>query len=419
MPSTEFDATTPATADGRSDTELVGAVADELRHPREEPADSFVLHAPLELAARTALLPRVPDLARDAARERITEIATQYEAFGPAVVDPAPRDFDSPAAAAAALARAIDAGDLDEVDATATALASIASGAELRALLADAVVTRLSAAGHAPIFLYQLPRVAPRGELTAELLRPLARELARQPDWRLTWHERRRRHRRLPAEALHAAIAATPRLGSPGSDFIYPLMSQAEQSGVAPDLLADAVAGVPVADAVPVILRAAAWSMLVEPPDHAPYGWTHCLTMPQAVLGIADVLDDPRTAVAVAATYVVGFRAAHAQRPLIESRPPDPEIDLTSAIEAGPDIAAAAAWNAPTPSVERVITELVDARRAAPRRALREVHARLPRRRRDRPHAPAPVPGRGGEARGLLGGEHLRRHAHSTWARMA
>jgi hypothetical protein len=167
------------------------------------------------------------------------------------------------------------------------------------------------------------------------------------------------RRRRLPAEALHAAIAATPRLGSPGSDFIYPLMSQAEQRGVAPDLLADPVAGVPVADAIPVVLRAAAWSMLVEPPDHAPYGWTHCLTMPQAVLGIADVLDDPRTAVAIAATYVVGFRAAHAQRPLVETPPPDPEIDLTRAIEAGPDIAAAAAWNAPLPSTERMTTELV------------------------------------------------------------
>ncbi len=216
------------------------------------------------------------------------------------------------------------------------------------------------------------------------------------------------RDRRDPAARLTGERLHLPADGAGGAD-----------AASRRELLADPVAGVPVADAVPVILRAAAWSMLVEPPDHAPYGWTHCLTMPQAVLGIADVLDDPRTAVAVAATYVVGFRAAHAQRPLIESRPPDPEIDLTSAIEAGPDIAAAAAWNAPTPSVERVITELVTPRRAAPRRALREVHARLPRCRRDRPHARAPVPGRGGEARGLLGGEHLRRHAHSTWARMA
>src|SRR5262245_23130653 len=264
MSSTEQD-------QGLSDAELVADVAEHVRHPREEPADSFVLHAPLELAARTALLPRVPEHARDAARERIVEIATQYEAFGPAIADPEPRDPGTPTEAAAALARAIDAGDLDEVDATAAALASVASGPELRALLAEAVVTRLSAAGHAPIFLYLLPRVAPRAGPRGAPPPPLARAPARQPDWRLTWHERRMRHRHLPASALHAAIAATPRLGSPGSDFIYPLMSQAEQSGVAPDLLADPVAGVAVADAVPVILRAAAWSMLVEPPDHAPY----------------------------------------------------------------------------------------------------------------------------------------------------
>ena len=50
--------------------------------------------------------------------------------------------------------------------------------------------------------------------------------------------------------------------------------------------------------------------MLVEPPDYAPYGWTHCLTLPQAVLGIAGACREPRAALAVAATFVVGFRAA-------------------------------------------------------------------------------------------------------------
>ena len=61
--------------------------------------------------------------------------------------------------------------------------------------------------------------------------------------------------------------------------------------------------------------------MLQEPPDYAPYGWSHCLTMPQAVMGIAgDGVDVPR-ATAVAATYVVGFRAALGQRAL------DPELD--------------------------------------------------------------------------------------------
>ena len=58
------------------------------------------------------------------------------------------------------------------------------------------------------------------------------------------------------------------------------------------------------------------------------------------------------------ATQIEDMPARTAGR-YIESLLPDPEIDLTRAIEAGPDLAAAAAWNAPTPSVERVITELV------------------------------------------------------------
>ncbi len=53
--------------DDLSDAELVAAVAAVVRTPRADPADSFVLHAPLELAARTALLPRVSPGSRAAA----------------------------------------------------------------------------------------------------------------------------------------------------------------------------------------------------------------------------------------------------------------------------------------------------------------------------------------------------------------
>ncbi len=358
MPSTETPPVLAGTEAG-SDVALVAEVADRIRRPRRDPADSFVLHAPLELAARSALLPRVDESARDEARARIEDIATGYEAFGPPVDEPEHRAgaAGSPAAVAAELATAIDAGELDDVDVTASALARVATGPELRAVLAPVVVDRLAAAAHAPIFLYQLPRVAPRGELTLELVRPLVRELARQPDWRLSWHHRRARARRIPADALRGALAATPRLGLPGSAFIHPVMSQAESSGIAAELLRGPTAGVAVDEGARVVLRAAAWSMLDEPTDHAPYGWTHCLTMPQAVLGLADVLE-PRIALAVASTYVVGFRAAMAQRPLSEASPPDPEIDLTRAIAAGPDVAAAAAWHAPAPALSRVVTEL-------------------------------------------------------------
>ena len=77
-------------------------------------------------------------------------------------------------------------------------------------------------------------------------------------------------------------------LGVPGSDFIFPIMHQAEESGLATNLLSAFETEPGDARRVACELsRIAAWSMLEEPPDHAPYGWTHCLTMPQAVMAIA------------------------------------------------------------------------------------------------------------------------------------
>ena len=328
--------------DAASDRRLVAAAADVVQVPRAEPANSFVLHAPLELVARTALLPRVAPERRAEARQRIRELASNYDATSPALPPPPAREFETLAAAAARLHDAVEAADLDEVDAIGAWLGRHATPADLRTLLADEVLTRLSAAAHAPIFLFHLPRVAPRGELPGELVRPLLRELARFPSWRIEWIDdgsRAGEPRLEPAARMFDAVAAAPRLGIPGSDFIFPLMSQVDRSGVAASLLADAVGTGDFAGAARDALRAAAWSMVHEPPDHAPYGWSHCLTMPQAVLGIAHVTSDPRRALAVAATYVVGFRAALAQLPLIDHAPPV----ATDAQHAFDDVATAAA----------------------------------------------------------------------------
>ena len=198
-----------------SDAALVRAVADRVRHPRLDPADSFILHAPLELLARAALLPWVNPDGREAARLRLVALVTQFETPAPAACPPVPVSVDSPADAAHQLVGALDTGDLDRVDALATALAAAVSPSELTALLAEAVLPRLAAAGHAPIFLYHLPRVSPRGEAAVELLRPLARELARYPDLKIRWTESR------PTgagseEALADALRNVGRLGIPG-----------------------------------------------------------------------------------------------------------------------------------------------------------------------------------------------------------
>ena len=332
--------------DTGADTELVAAVAEVLRVPRSDPADSFVLHAPLELTARTALLPYLRPEHRRTARSSLVALAGEFEASGPPVDDPDPSQYTSIRDAAARLVGAIDAGDLDEVDTAARWLGRTASASELRDLLANSVIRRLAAAAHAPIFLYLLPRVAARGEISGELLRGLARELARQPDWRLRWIDDRPATPLSSPAALFDALASTPRIGAPADTFIYPLMSYVDEHGIAARLVGTITVATALAASGAAVRRAAAWSMLTEPDDHAPYGWTHCLTLPQAVLGVAGALPDPSVAVAIAATYVIGFRSALAVNPLKPMVPPDPGRSLLEALNAGPRIAAGAAWHA-------------------------------------------------------------------------
>ncbi|MHB8663246.1 MAG: hypothetical protein ACYDH6_11230 [Acidimicrobiales bacterium] len=307
--------------------------------PRAAPANSFVLHAPLELLARAILLPHVAVSRRGDARDRLTDLVASYEASGDPVETPKPlaRSVEE---LAAALITAIAAGDLDDVDRYALALGESATPAQLRRLLGPAIVHSLAAAGHASILLHLLPRV----EVPGTLLRGPARELARNPGWHIEWLDRPcGRTAGAPRLDLDEAIALVPTLGTPGSDFIYPLVSQVDGSGVASKVLADAL-DVDVRDAARRLSRVAAWSMLHEPGDHAPYGWTHCLTIPQAVIGLP-VAD--RTAVGVAATYVVAFRAALAKRALVRAYEPRPQRgDIADAMAEGPVAAASAAWHA-------------------------------------------------------------------------
>jgi hypothetical protein len=344
-----------------SDTRLVAEVGEVLAVPRADPADSFVLHAPLELVSRAALLPFVVPARRDQARAQISAIATEFEAFGPPVPEPAADGFDSIEAGAQRLVTAIDRGELDDIDQVARWLGRAASGAELQSLLATDIIQRLAAAAHAPIFLFQLPRIAPRGEVTGELLRGLARELGRAPEWRLRWMDEWEHGSEAGASAMFEAIAATP-LGTrepSGTPFIYPVMSRVDDGGIAAEQLGDVIDGEKIHDRAQAVLRAAAWSMLLEPGDHAPYGWSHCLTMPQAVLGLGPGATDPRIALAVASTYVVGFRSALAQQPLEPVFPTeDPGLSLEDALDAGPTEAAAAAWHLPELQLPSVVSEL-------------------------------------------------------------
>lgn len=361
-----------------SDARLCDDVAERVARPKRAPADSFVLHAPLELLARTALLPLVRPGARDEVRARIVAFGQQYAAAGDEIGEPPERAYDDPARAAAELIAAIAAGEHDDADAAAAWLATHLDAESLVRALADDVVPRLGAAAHGSIFLFHLPRVAPRSAAIARTLRGLVRELTHERHWRLGWFRDPRRGAQgagvaagtraggaVAAAELVERLLAPPSPGDPGSNFIYPTMHLVEASGLAARLLDAPTRDLDPRLASRLLGRVAAWSMLQDDPAHAPYGWSHALTMPQATLGVAHACADPRDAVAVAATWLLGFRATLGRirlEPAWTPALPAPS-DAIAALEGGPEEAVAAAWHA-SPAVEPQVVEALATRAA-------------------------------------------------------
>jgi hypothetical protein len=185
--------------------------------------------------------------------------------------------------------------DLDEVDRFAAWLADNVEAAALRVHLGSSLAPSLAAAAHASIALHLLGRTP---EIGLSALRGAAREIGRHPDWNIDVGRKATGDR-----PLADALLSTPVLGMPGSNFIFPMVAHGAE--VASHLLADVSSD--VVDGTRALSRVAAWSMLQEPDEHVPYGWTHTLTIPQAVMSLEL---DPRSAVAIAASLVVGFRAS-------------------------------------------------------------------------------------------------------------
>jgi hypothetical protein len=274
-----------------SDRALVASCASIIDVPKDGPPDSFVLHAPLELLARAILLERLPDERRARARERLQWLADRYAAAGPTATAPAP-SLDAPV---------------------------------------DDVLCSLAAAGHAPILLSLRGRVPAVTTTFGDA--SIATEIARNAGWKLTWPRARRTSGRTTSD-LEERLAAPRSPGDPGNDFIYPTMQLTESSGLAAEVLEAPLSGLRVDEARRMLLRTAARSMLQDNPAAAPYGWTHCLTLPQAVLVAADRGADPDIAVAVAATYVLGFRATQGKVRLDASwtPPPEPSPEVVEAL---------------------------------------------------------------------------------------
>jgi hypothetical protein len=224
--------------------------------------------------------------------------------------------------------------------------------------LAGSTIDMLAAAGHAPIGFFLANRLATTSRSSLALLRPVLRELARAPQLRVRWVG----GAGAPTgdgRSFASALAGTPLLGLPGSDFIFPIVSQVDNSEIARDLI-NATIPADVTMAAVVTLRVAAHSMLQDDPRYAPYGWTHCLTLPHAIFEIMPWLSNRHTAAAIAATYVVGFRAAEGTHSVDPTWEPEPtSIAPLDALDQGPDVAGASWYHASDAARSQALPELV------------------------------------------------------------
>ena len=307
-----------------SDAALVDAVAAAITPPKRDADTSFLTHAPLELAARAALLPMVAPDARDKVRRRIAAIAAQYAREGDEI-DETVRDFGDARAALAALKSAIRAGDVETTDAALVYLAPRLSPLALRRAIAADIMPMLGAAAHIPIFLAEMSRLEARLTGVNSLLRAPMRKLTRYSQFRLSWHEQAKAPGAIRdhGEALFEALLDPPPVHSP-SNYIAPTMLAVEADGYAEEMLGEATASLSIDDARRAVLRIGALSMLQDDPENAPYGWSHALTMPQGVLESAVAVEDKTMTVRIAATYVLGFRATLGKVELRNMPPPRP-----------------------------------------------------------------------------------------------
>jgi hypothetical protein len=340
-----------------------GAVFATLSVPPERAADSFVLHAPLELAARTSLLALASAGARPAIVGRIDAIAAGWAAYSPPLDNHAEplgeADPEESLRAAAA------SGDVMAADAAFVKLCLTAAPDRVLDLLAELTIDRLGGAAHAAIFVDQigrLPGISPNHLMAG---RALLIDIVRSWERRIEWIDDIDTATDDPDVTLFDQLHHVPSPGDPGSNFIYPTMSLVDRTGLARELIAPALPHTTMADARVQLLRLAAHSMLQDDPEHAPYGWTHCLTMPQATLDVAHRLPDVMRSIAIAATYVCGFRgtlSATAIDPTWEPEPVDPGLALANAT---PSQAAGRLWHATASENARLVQELIDLAGAA------------------------------------------------------
>jgi hypothetical protein len=348
--------------DGLGDAELCRQAAAIVSRPLLKGGSSFTLHAPLELLARYGLLPLVAPRERKLARLQLAASAAAFEAASPGSGPPLKiAAFPNPADARAELRRVFDKRDADGLEAVVLQFAAQYGAASLVHLLTPLALPTLSGASHSHIGLWLLlrhGRTSDNGD--ASLLRAAVRALAADPKGRLRSFagmalEGGKPLTQDPARVEQDVLRklTAPRRGKQAYGSMRTLISAGEATGNADALFGDFIRGDLTAEQIDAafraVLRTCAHSMLQHDASFAKFGWSHCLTLPQAACGLSSFNINRKLALAAALVWITAYRSVLSDRDLdLNWAParPSGSSSLEEALRTSPAAAAARVWHA-------------------------------------------------------------------------
>lgn len=358
--------------DRLSDRQLISAASGIISQPGKG-ITSFTLHAPLELLARGGLLPLVHPTDRDLARMQIVASAAAYEGGVEVLPTPAKigafRDLDD---AGKRLSSVFSVGDEDGLEAVVMQIASQFGTSSLVNVLTPALLPTLTSASHAHIGLWLLLRHGAAGDpRDASLLRAAARRLASDPTGRLGSFDGmevtgREVLDKSPAQIEKHLLArlTDPPKGTRERGGIRSLLESAEKTGNIDRYFGDLMRyqwnNQQIDAAFRAVLRVSAHAMLQDDDRQAKFGWSHCLTLPQAACGLSSLNIHRKLGLATTMVWIMAYRTILSQRRLDFDYQPEvvTGASLREALYSGPKTAAGRFWHAEKDEIAEMQTLL-------------------------------------------------------------
>lgn len=353
-----------------SDGNLYRQATAIIARPPAKGRTSFTIHAPLELMARYGLLPLVKPQQRELARLQIVASSAAFGSGTPAPPPPSISSFKNLEEAKQEFSQTFHAADADGLEAITLQIASQFGTANLVHLLTPLALPTLTGASHSHIGLWLLLRHGEAGRVdAAALLRAGVRQLAGKPDLQLLSFDSmqigsdrplKQTPERIEQEVL--AKLANPPQEERNNSSMHSLFEQGEGTGNADALFGDFIRHDLTDDQIDAafraLLRVCAHSMLQDDVGDAKFGWSHCLTLPQAATGLANLGGSRKLALASMLVWTVSYRSVRSHRPLDFGWAPQPlpeAISLEEALHTSPQVAAARVWHAAPTELDDVV----------------------------------------------------------------